>query len=69
MTRLPKLTALALLALATTAEAQQRIVVQWQTANLTESQYEPIWKQTIAAFEAANPSIKIEPILVARRDH
>ena len=69
MTRLPKLTALALLALATTAEAQQRIVVQWQTANLTESQYEPIWKQTIAAFEAANPSIRIEPILVARRDH
>jgi len=49
--------------------AQQPIVLQWQTANLTESQYEPIWKQTIAEFEAANPGIKIEPILVARKDH
>ena len=53
MTRLSKLTALALLALATTAAAQPRIVVQWQTANLTESQYEPIWKQTIHADGAA----------------
>jgi ABC-type glycerol-3-phosphate transport system substrate-binding protein len=51
------------------AAAQQRVVLQWQTPNLTEAQYEPIWKQTIAAFEAANPNIKIEPILVARRDH
>ena len=57
------------LALSTPALAQQRITLQWQTANLTESQYEPIWKATIAAFEAANPNIKIEPVLVARRDH
>ena len=35
--------------------AQQPIVLQWQTANLTESQYEPVWKATIAEFEAANP--------------
>jgi len=49
--------------------AQQPIVLQWQTANLTESQYEPIWKQTIAEFEAANPGIKVEPVLVARKDH
>ena len=32
------------------AAAQQPIVLQWQTANLTESQYEPVWKQTIAEF-------------------
>ena len=51
------------------ALAQQPIVLQWQTANLTESQYEPVWKQTIAEFEAANPGIKIDPVLVARKDH
>src|SRR5512137_2644065 len=49
--------------------AQQTIVMQWQTANLTESQYEPVWKATIAEFEAANPGIRIEPVLVARKDH
>jgi len=52
-----------------TATAQQPIVLQWQTANLTEKQYEPIWKATIAEFEAANPGIKVEPVLVARKDH
>ena len=51
------------------AAAQQPVVLQWQTANLTESQYEPVWKQTIAEFEAANPGIKVEPVLVARKDH
>ena len=51
------------------ALAQQPIVLQWQTANLTETQYEPVWKKTIAEFEAANPGIKIEPVLVARKDH
>jgi ABC-type glycerol-3-phosphate transport system substrate-binding protein len=51
------------------ATAQQPVVLQWQTANLTESQYEPVWKQTIAEFEAANPGIKVEPVLVARKDH
>ena len=51
------------------AVAQQPIVMQWQTANLTESQYEPVWKATIAEFEAANPGIKVEPVLVARKDH
>src|SRR5438046_7739407 len=45
------------------------MVMQWQTANLTESQYEPVWKATIAEFEAANPGIKVEPVLVARKDH
>ena len=57
------------LACASAALAQQPIVLQWQTANLTESQYEPVWKQTIAEFEAANPGIKVEPVLVARKDH
>lgn len=52
------------------AHAQtQPVVLQWQTANLTESQYEPVWKATIAEFEAANPGIKVEPVLVARKDH
>jgi len=51
------------------AFAQQPIVLQWQTANLTESQYEPIWKKTIAEFEAANPGVRVEPVLVARKDH
>jgi ABC-type glycerol-3-phosphate transport system substrate-binding protein len=54
---------------AASALAQQPIVLQWQTANLTESQYEPIWKKTIAEFEAANPGIRVEPVLVARKDH
>jgi ABC-type glycerol-3-phosphate transport system substrate-binding protein len=49
--------------------AQPPIVLQWQTANLTEKQFEPVWKQMVAEFEAANPGIKIEPILVARKDH
>lgn len=52
-----------------TAGAQQPIVLQWQTANLTESQYEPVWKATIAEFEKDNPGVKIEPVLVARKDH
>lgn len=45
------------------------VTLQWQTANLTESQFEPVWKQMIAEFQAANPDIKVEPILVARKDH
>jgi ABC-type glycerol-3-phosphate transport system substrate-binding protein len=61
--------ALGALAWASVALAQQPIVLQWQTANLTETQYEPVWKQTIAEFEAANPGIKVEPVLVARKDH
>jgi ABC-type glycerol-3-phosphate transport system substrate-binding protein len=51
------------------ASAQQPIVLQWQTANLTEKQFEPVWQQMVAEFEAANPGIQIEPILVARKDH
>jgi ABC-type glycerol-3-phosphate transport system substrate-binding protein len=51
------------------AQSQQPIVLQWQTANLTEKQFEPVWKQMIAEFEAANPGVKIEPVLVARKDH
>jgi ABC-type glycerol-3-phosphate transport system substrate-binding protein len=56
-------------AAAGTVAAQQPIVLQWQTANLTETQYEPVWKKTIAEFEAANPGVKVEPVLVARKDH
>lgn len=53
----------------TAASAQQPIVLQWQTSNLTEAQYEPLWKATIAEFEKENPGVKIEPVLVARKDH
>ena len=67
--RVRALTAALALAFTAAAHAQQPIVLQWQTANLTESQYEPIWKKTIAEFEAANPGIKVEPVLVARKDH
>jgi ABC-type glycerol-3-phosphate transport system substrate-binding protein len=71
MTRTLTLAALTALLLGTSApaDAQQPIRLQWQTSNLTEAQYEPIWKATIAAFEQANPTIKVEPILVARKDH
>jgi ABC-type glycerol-3-phosphate transport system substrate-binding protein len=55
--------------MAAAASAQQPVVLQWQTANLTEKQFEPIWKQMIAEFEAANPGIRIEPVPVARKDH
>lgn len=72
MTRTTMIAALAALLLGTTSiavQAQPKITLQWQTSNLTESQYEPIWKRTIAAFEQANPNIKVEPVLVARKDH
>lgn len=70
MTRTITLTALAALLVGTAAPAEaQQIRLQWQTANLTESQYEPIMKETLAAFEKAHPNIKVEPVLVARRDH
>lgn len=53
-----------------TASAQDSpITLQWQTANLTEEQFEPVWRRIIAEFEEAHPNITIEPILVARADH
>lgn len=52
------------------AHAQDEpIVLQWQTANLTEEQFEPVWRQIIAEFEELHPNIEIEPILVARANH
>jgi ABC-type glycerol-3-phosphate transport system substrate-binding protein len=59
--------ATALAALAPSSAPAQTL--QWQTANLTEKQFEPVWKQMIAEFEAANPGVRIEPVLVARKDH
>jgi ABC-type glycerol-3-phosphate transport system substrate-binding protein len=67
--RFGALAAAVVLAIGAPASGQQPVVLQWQTANLTESQYEPIWKKTIAEFEAANPGVKVEPVLVARKDH
>ena len=55
--------------LPTGVRAAEPIVLQWQTANLVEKQFEPIWKQMVAEFEAANPGVRIEPVLVARKDH
>ena len=69
MRRLTPFAAAVVACLAWSAGAQQPIVLQWQTANLTESQYEPVWKVTIAEFEKENPGVKIEPVLVARKDH
>ncbi len=45
------------------------VTIEWQNINLTESQYEPVWKHMVADFEAAYPDIKIKPVLVARKDH
>ena len=53
----------------THAQSDEQIVLQWQTANLTEEQYRPVYEQMIAEFEAAHPNITIEPILVPRQDH
>ncbi len=61
--------ALIALMLPLTARAADPIVIQWQTPNLVENQFAPIWKQMIGEFEAANPGVKIEPLLVARKDH
>src|SRR3954451_9255596 len=44
------------------------VVVQYQSSNLGESQFEPVWRASIAEFEAANPDIKIEPVIVPRKD-
>jgi len=69
MRTITRLAAAVAACVAWSASAQQPIVLQWQTANLTESQYEPVWKATIAEFEKENPGIRIEPVLVARKDH
>jgi len=45
------------------------IVLQWQATALSEAQYEPIWKAAVAAFEAKHPGVKIEPVLVPRKDN
>jgi ABC-type glycerol-3-phosphate transport system substrate-binding protein len=62
------LAALAAFPFARPAHAADPVVLQWQTANLVEKQFEPVWKQIIAEFEAANPGVRIEPVLVARKD-
>ena len=61
-------TALAASLLSGVAVAQD-ITLQWQTTALTEAQYEPIWTDMVAAFEAEHPNITIEPIMVPRADN
>lgn len=47
----------------------QEITLQWQATALSEAQYEPIWKDMVAAFEAEHPDVRIEPIMVPRADN
>lgn len=47
----------------------QDITLEWQATALSEEQYEPIWKQMVEKFEAENPNVRIEPILVPRKDN
>jgi N,N'-diacetylchitobiose transport system substrate-binding protein len=51
------------------AAGAQEITLQWQATALTEAQYEPIWTEMVAAFEAEHPNVSIEPILVPRADN
>lgn len=61
-------TAMLSVAIAGTALAED-ITLQWQATALTEAQYEPIWTKMVAAFEAKNPNVTIEPIMVPRADN
>jgi ABC-type glycerol-3-phosphate transport system substrate-binding protein len=63
------LSVLAVSATCATAALAEDIVIQWQATALTEAQYEPIWRTVVADFEAKYPRIKIEPILVPRKDN
>ena len=51
------------------ALAQDTITLQWQATALSEAQYEPIWKEMVAAFEQKHPNVKIEPVIVPRKDN
>lgn len=51
------------------AAVKKPIVLRWQTNVFPENQFEPIWKEIIRRYEAENPNVKIEPIIVARKDH
>ena len=53
----------------TGAAKAEDVVLQWQATALSEAQYEPIWKEAVADFEARNPGVKIEPVLVPRKDN
>lgn len=50
------------------AAQAEDITLQWFSTALSEAQYEPVWKQIVADFEAANAGVKIEPIFVPRAD-
>src|SRR5688500_11013232 len=51
------------------ALAQDTITLQWQATGLSEAQYEPIWKEMVAAFEQKHPNVKIEPVIVPHKDN
>jgi ABC-type glycerol-3-phosphate transport system substrate-binding protein len=61
MRNITRLAAAVAACFAWSASAQQPVVLQWQTANLTESQYEPVWKATIAEFEKRTPGSGSNP--------
>lgn len=48
---------------------KKQVTLKWQTATLTEAQYEPVWKEMLEKFHKAHPNITVEPVLVARKDH
>lgn len=58
----------AILAVATPALAEP-VTIEWQNINLTEAQFEPVWRKMLDEFHAAHPDIRVEPVLVARKDH
>lgn len=64
-----RLAAIAIATTCTSPTLAQDIKLQWQSTALAEAQYEPIWRTVVADFEAMNPGIKIEPILVPRKDN
>jgi multiple sugar transport system substrate-binding protein len=48
--------------------AAQEVKLQWLATALSEKQYQPIWTDMVKAFEAKNPGVKIEPVMVPRAD-
>lgn len=62
------LLAAGLAAVLSSGVSAEPITLQWQTTALSEKQYEPIWKDMVSAFEAKNPDVKIEPVIVPRKD-
>ena len=57
-----------LVGLGTGAASAEPVTITWQSTSLSEKQFAPIAEELIAEFEAANPEIRIKPILVGRKE-